>query len=240
MSLALVVFDMAGTTVRDDDAVHDHLAQALKCAGVEASRDEVNAVMGLPKPEAIRLVLERRATAGASVSAGLVHAVHQVFLRHILDYYRSSPDVREVAGTTETLRLLRSFGVKTALDTGFSRPIADAVLVRVGWIEAGLIDVVVTSDDVAQGRPWPDMIYQAMALTGVTDARSVAKIGDTPSDLSEGTAAGCGWVVGVTGGSHTADELRACPHTHLIGSVADLEQVFAPVLALAPRERVSA
>ncbi len=226
MNLKLAVFDMAGTTVHDDDAVHTHFAQALGCAGVQATRNELNAVMGLPKPEAIRLVLESRVSSKADISAELVSSVHRLFLRCILDYYQTSSDVREVTGTTEILRRLRRAGVKTVLDTGFSRSIAEAILARIGWEEAGLLDAVVTSDDVPRGRPWPDMIYRAMALTDVTDPRSVAKIGDTPSDLREGTAAGCGWVIGVTGGSHTAEELQRCPHTHLIGSVADLGQIF--------------
>jgi phosphonatase-like hydrolase len=84
------------------------------------------------------------------------------------------------------------------------------------------IDATVTSDEVAQGRPFPDMIFRAMELTGVTDVKRVAKVGDTPSDLGEGMAAGCGWVVGVTGGSHTREELLAHPHTHLIPSIAQL------------------
>ena len=48
------------------------------------------------------------------------------------------------------------------------------------------------------------------------------KVGDTPSDLQEGTRAGCGMVVGVTSGSHTEEELKGHPHTALIGSVRDL------------------
>lgn len=242
MNLKLAVFDMAGTTVQDDDAVHTHFARALSCVGVQATRDELNAVMGLPKPEAIRLVLESRASSKAAVSAELVSSVHRVFLRCIMDYYQVSSDVCEVAGTTEVLRRLRRAGVKTVLDTGFSRPIAEAILARVGWEADGLLDAVVTSDDVTRGRPWPDMIYRAMALTNVTDPRSVAKIGDTPSDLREGTAAGCGWVIGVTGGSHTAEELQSCPHTHLIGSVADLGQIFDlnAAFILVPREQTDA
>ncbi len=55
-----------------------------------------------------------------------------------------------------------------------------------------------------------------MKRTGVTEVRRVAKVGDTPSDLLEGTAAGCGLVIGVTNGTHTRAQLAAYPHTHLI------------------------
>jgi phosphoglycolate phosphatase-like HAD superfamily hydrolase len=57
---------------------------------------------------------------------------------------------------------------------------------------------------------------------GVSDPKRVAKVGDTPSDLEEGTNAGCGVVVGVTRGSHTAAQLEPFGHTHLIESVTEM------------------
>ncbi len=54
MAIELVVFDLAGTTVDDGDAVNRCLRATLAAAGFEASSEEVNNVMGLPKPEAIR------------------------------------------------------------------------------------------------------------------------------------------------------------------------------------------
>ena len=46
MKIELVIFDMAGTTVRDDDSVNVGLREALRAAGIEVSRDEVNRVIG--------------------------------------------------------------------------------------------------------------------------------------------------------------------------------------------------
>jgi phosphoglycolate phosphatase-like HAD superfamily hydrolase len=52
-----------------------------------------------------------------------------------------------------------------------------------------------------------------MELAGVTDARKVAKVGDTISDLQEGDAAGCGWIIGVTTGAFSR-ELFATTKTY--------------------------
>ena len=227
MDLTLAVFDMAGTTVYDGDAVHRHLALALAEAGIAAGRDEINAAMGIPKPIAIRTILESRRAAGSHATDDEIDAIHRDFLETMLAHYRTSPEAHSVEGAEETFAILRTAGIKIALDTGFGRPIADVIVERFGWLREGLIDAVVTGDDVPRGRPWPDMIYRAMRLTGIADARGVAKIGDTPSDLQEGHAAGCGWVVGITGGSHTAEQLAAYPHTHLIRTVADLPTLFA-------------
>ena len=50
--------------------------------------------------------------------------------------------------------------------------------------------------------------------------------GDTPSDLGAGTAAGCGFVVGVGHGTHSLDELAAHPHTHLLPDLDGLTGVL--------------
>ena len=227
MTAALVVFDMAGTTVYDGDAVNVCLRAALDDAEVHVTRDAVNAVMGIAKPLAIRTLLAEQRGAGA-VAEEEVERIHADFLARMLTYYREDPAVREVEGAAETFRVLRQAGIKVALDTGFSRPIVDAILARLGWQEAGLIDATVASDEVAQGRPHPDLVYRAMELTGITDVGRVAKVGDTPSDLQEGSAAGCGWIVGVTAGSHTAEELEPYPHTHLIPTIAALPPLLLP------------
>ena len=45
MSIQLVVFDLAGTTVNDNKDVHRVLQRALANAGVEISIDDANEVM---------------------------------------------------------------------------------------------------------------------------------------------------------------------------------------------------
>ena len=83
----------------------------------------------------------------------------------------------------------------------------DAALARLGW-DHDVVDLTVTSDEVEQGRPHPHLIYRAMQLAGIGDPRDVAKVGDTPADIEEGRAAGCGLVVGVTYGTHSRAELE--------------------------------
>lgn len=234
MRIELVVFDMAGTTVHDGDAVHRALQATLAGEGTEVTRDEVNAVMGIPKPEAIRLLLERdvgsalsdRVLAGGTlVSEARVDALHDDFLRRMVAYYRDDPAVREIAPATLVFEWLREQGIKVALDSGFSRSIVDVIVERLGWT-GGVLDATVASDEVPRGRPYPDLVFRAMELTGVLRAGAVAKVGDTPADLREGTAAGCGLVIGVTDGSHRRDELVGHPHTHLIRGLSELKPLL--------------
>jgi len=221
-NIQMVVFDMAGTTVHDEDFVTHAFQKALSEAGFALTRDEVNDVMGYPKPDAIRRMLTMKE--GVEPDPERVAAIHTKFLKTMNTFYAEDERVREIEGATDTFRFLRARGIKVALNTGFSRPTAAVILDRFGW-EAE-IDTSITSDEVARGRAHAEMIRVLMERFDLQESHAVAKVGDTPSDLLEGASADCGWNIGVTAGSHSADELREHPHTHLIESVKDLPGLF--------------
>ncbi len=221
-SIQLVVFDMAGTTVKDDDAVNRVFRAVMDSEGLTITPDDGNAVMGLPKAVSIRLLLEKYER---TPDAELIDRLHRRFIDQMLDHYRHT-GVEAVAGAEATLEYLKSKGIAAYLDTGFSRNIADAILEKLRWRERGLIAGSVASDEVARGRPFPDMIAYAMRATGVEDPARVAKVGDTPSDLNQGRAARCGLVVGVLSGATERDELLKHPHNFVIPDVSYLPAVL--------------
>jgi phosphonatase-like hydrolase len=242
MHFELVVFDMAGTTVVDDDVVNEALRATLRDASVSVTREDANSVMGLAKPKAIRALLERNQLEPHVGSDDDVTRLHQVFVARMLEFYASSPRAREIAGISQAFARLRAMGVMVALDTGFDRVIAGSVVERMGWEKRGLIDTWVASDDVKRGRPYPDMIFEAMKRTGTTSPSGVIKVGDTPSDIQEGRAAGCGVVVGVSNGSHTEAELRPHGCTFVLPTAALLPELLrrietAPKPAMASAAR---
>jgi len=219
--LQLVIFDIAGTTVHDPDGVNRCLCAALDTAGLPITRDQANAVMGIYKPEAIRMLI---AEAGPEKQflLEIIPAIYDDFQARMDRFYATDPEVRGIAGAADMFAELRAAGIKVALDTGFSRRITDALLKRLGWSEGPTLDATITSDEVPHGRPQPDMAFALMKRFGIDDVKTVAKVGDTPSDLQEGTNAGCKLVIGVTQGTHTRAQLLSHPHTHLLGTVAEL------------------
>lgn len=218
MSIELAVFDMAGTTVFDGDAVNNCFRAALAAAGVQADVAAVNAVMGLPKPIAVRLLLEGAGRVSASTAE--IEAIHGNFVSRMIHFYAHDIAVREVPGASATFAALRQAGIKVALNTGFSRAIVQVILDRLNWNAA--IDASIASDEVLQGRPHPDMIFALMKRFGVVDARRVAKVGDTVVDLEEGTNAGCGLVIGVVGGACTREQLESRPHSRIVKELSEV------------------
>ena len=222
MPIRLVVFDMAGTTVDDPGVVNRGFREALAAVGVEPEPARVDALMGLPKPEAIRtLVSEAGRLDATNLGAVLVD-----FNARMVRHYRSDPEVRAVPEIEPLFARLRDLGILVALDTGFHREIADAILDRLGWSVPGTIDGLVASDEVPEGRPHPDMIHHLMAALGVEHPEEVAKVGDAPADLDEGTNAGCGLVIGVTWGTNARTALERRPHNHLVDRVAELVEIL--------------
>jgi phosphonatase-like hydrolase len=222
--IELVVFDMAGTTVSEGGAVYRCLRDTLAANGLEIPANDLREVKGMDKREALRILIERSAMREESLPG--LDAIHQDFVERMIEFYRADPAVGETPGASETFRRLRQAGVKVALNTGFSRDIAQTLIDRLGWERNELIDASVTSDEVERGRPHPDMIQRLMLKLGVTDPRRVAKVGDTPADLLEGKNAGCGLVIGVTQGSCPREQMERFPHDHLIGSVAEATKLL--------------
>lgn len=222
MHYELVIFDLAGTTVRDNKDVHRVLQSALLKNDVVITIEEANEVMGIPKPEAIRILLEKRDYDPLSITDQWIGQIHRDFVAEMIRFYETDASVGEKPGVTETFRKLKSLGIKIAVNTGFDRPITEALLTRLGWQRDLLIDYSVTSDEVIRGRPFPDMIFQAMKRLGVNESSHVIKVGDTVSDLQEGHAAGCGIVVGVTSGAFSAQALKAENPHHLINEIPEL------------------
>lgn len=223
-TIQLVVFDMAGTTVEDKDSVQRALQTALAKADIKVSLAETVEVMGYPKPEAIRILLEQKLEDKSRITPEYIEEIHQYFVQDMVSYYEQSPEIREKKGVSDTFSLLRKNNIKVALDTGFSRPIADAIIDRLHW--KNKIDVSITSDEVENGRPYPDMIYKAMKQTGVEDVNKVAKVGDTASDMQQGMEAGCKYVIGVTTGNYTEEELKNYEHTHLIAQLPEILDIL--------------
>ena len=152
MPIRLTVFDVAGTTVLDDDAVVDAMQSALASGGVRVPRPAIKAVMGMPKPVAIRHLLCSHATFPAPEIDARAHEIHTAFVPLVVERYRSDPMIRPVAEAAGVFRRLRAAGIHVALDTGFNREVLDVLLTRLGWDRA-IVDVTVASDEVEQGRP---------------------------------------------------------------------------------------
>jgi phosphonatase-like hydrolase len=210
---ALVIFDLAGTTVEDRGQVPGAFAAALTHSGVTVTAEEITRVRGTSKRQAIRDLLP-------DADGDRVEQIYRRFREELVGRYQAG-GVRSIADATGIFRRLKGKGARIALTTGFDRDTTMLLMSSLGWTRT-IVDAVVCGDDVPNGRPAPDMILVAMKLTGVTDASRVANIGDTTFDLEAASRAGVKWNIGVLSGAHTREALERAPHTGIIDSIANL------------------
>ena len=219
----LVVFDVAGTTIRDGGQVADAFHWTLAGLGVTITPQELAAWRGASKRLALAHFVKQQLGDAAP------EMLEQIYARFCDRLTRRFADdgVEAIGGVEQTFAALRGRGVRLALTSGFEQSVLDLLLKAVGW-HSGVVDAVVSGDQVPQGRPAPYMIFRAMERTGVMDVRRVVNVGDTVLDLQSGSNAGVGLNLGVLSGAHGREQLEAAPHTHILGSVAELPELLFP------------
>ncbi|MFW0718170.1 HAD-IA family hydrolase [Pedobacter sp. N23S346] len=222
MSIKLVVFDMAGTTVKDENKVTQTFKNALQEYGYDVSDQIINPLMGYKKIVAITKMLHLYEADLSKITSDLIHQIHETFVRLMIEYYQQADFLEALPNAESTLLSLKKAGIQIGINTGFSKDIAEVIIKRLEWREKGVFDFLVCSDEVAEGRPNPGMINRLRQLAGISEVDEVAKVGDTEVDIREGQNAGCKYVIAVTTGAFTRAELEPYHPTHIIDDIADV------------------
>ncbi|WP_068257471.1 phosphonatase-like hydrolase [Janibacter corallicola] len=220
--IQLAVFDMAGTTIDEHDEVYRVLREATERHGARYTDETFQEWMGTEKRWAITNLFR---LGGVEADEALVDEAFTWFREELRRSYTERPPT-PLPGVEEALASLRASGVKVGLTTGFSRDVADLILETLGWADGETIDTHVAGDEVASGRPEPDLIREAMARVGVTDPATVVSTGDTAADVRSARAAGV-TAVGVLTGHVSRGEFEALGAHMVLDSVADLPGVVA-------------
>ncbi len=238
--IKLVVFDMAGTTVKDDREVEECFMQAAVKTGLKAKSERVIAMMGISKKVVFQTLWAEQIDKEDPSYESNVEKSFVEFKEILENHYRTQP-VEPTEGCLELFDWLRSQQIKIALTTGFYREVTDIILNRLGWdlglnenyigTEDSLIQASITPSEIynQEGRPAPYMIQKAMYLLGITDPKQVVCIGDTPSDLAAGRNAACLYTFGVTNGTHTEEQLATYPHDGLVASLSEFQTKLASI-----------
>lgn len=233
--IKLVVFDLSGTTVEDDNAVAKSLHQAALEFGLDVALEDFQKTIGTNKIHLYQFFIARARGEQLRFDdfetydfPALYEEAKMIFDRYsviMLDYYHRH--VRAMPGAEDTFRWCHANGIKVATDTGFHRDVNRAIVEGLQWHEKGLVDLSVDVEDAdGVGRPAPFLIFHAMQKLGVQSVHEVIKIGDTPADLLSGRNAGCIGNIGVLSGANSAETLGKYWHTHILPNVSALPELI--------------
>ncbi|WP_371673118.1 HAD family phosphatase [Streptomyces sp. NBC_00289] len=159
-----VIFDLDGTLVDSEPNYYEASRQTLAEHGVpDFSWAEHERYVGISTLETVALLKERYGL-GPSV-AELLAAVDRRYLRLARVATHAYPEMRRF------VELLAGEGVPMAVASGSSPEAIEAILSATGL--GAFVPTVVSADEVARGKPAPDVFLEAARRLGVTPAECV-------------------------------------------------------------------
>lgn len=214
----MIVFDMAGTTVNEDNVVYKTLQKAMYDNGFQFSLDQVLAEgAGKEKLQAIKSILLLNQISNDKLS----NDIYEHFIILLNEAYQHL-DVKPQPHAVELFQILKKRNIFVILNTGYNTETALSLIEKLGWEKGKDYDGLVTSSDVTNNRPNPDMILKAMEIFGIENPKEVVKVGDSTIDINEGQNAGCLLNIGITTGAHTYGQLQSASPDYIIEDLLDL------------------
>ena len=192
-----MVFDLDGTLIDSESIYRAALVQALGELGLAVDEAFLHGLNGLAGGAVNARILERF---GADFPAEAFRRAY-VARRDAL----AGAGVPLKPGAAEALRFVAGRGLGLALATSALRDPAVAHLRRLGVL--ALFRVLVTREDVARPKPYPDVFLTAAMRLGVAAADCLA-VEDSPAGVQAALAAGMMTVMVPDVAAPTA-ELRA-------------------------------
>ncbi len=217
--IKMVVFDMAGTTIDEDNVVYKTLQKCINEAGFNFSLQHVLAYgAGKEKSNAIQDII------GQDNYINTKDLTEKIYANFItaLNFAYENIILKPQPGAIQLFTELRKRDILITLNTGYNSSTALLILEKLGWQIGHQIDCLVTASDVKMNRPNPDMILLAMQQMNIDDAEQVVKVGDSIIDIEEGKNAGCSLSIGITTGAHTYDQLATAKPNFIIQKLSDL------------------
>jgi len=200
-----VLFDFNGTLSDDEGVLRDLFIDlaAAECGVAITARQYQEDLAGRSDREIMTdiLVLAGDATGSVERFFPLIDAQYSA---------RVAQESLIRPATRELVQALHASGLKLGVVTGASRLQVLPALERAGLLE--LFGVVVTDEDVTEGKPNPEGFLRAAAALGLTDPAKVAAFEDSLPGLGAVAAAG---MIGIcVEGTHPRDVLER--HAHIL------------------------
>jgi HAD superfamily hydrolase (TIGR01509 family) len=209
MATTGVIFDVDGT-LADTNYLHVVAwARAFRDAGENVGMADIHRLIGMGSEQLMDELIG--------------HQSEEASDGHTRHFEPLMPEIRAFPGAGDLLAAVHRRGALVVLATSASEDELEAVLKAIDAPD-GTIDHIVSSDDVDQAKPEPDVFQAALEAAGLDPANAVV-LGDTVWDVKAAEPLGLK-VVGVVTGGISRGELEQA------GAIAvydDVAQVLSEI-----------
>lgn len=176
-----LIFDCDGT-LADTMPLHQQAwERAMQELGGRVSGQELTELAGVPTRRTIEILNERH---GTSVDPDQGNALKEACYRSLVD---QAQPIAEVVAVVEAYR----GRLPMAVATGGQRHVVMSTLTQIGMVDA--FDTLVTADDVAHGKPAPDIFLEAARRLGVAPEACLV-FEDADAGIEGARRAGMRWI----------------------------------------------
>lgn len=176
-----VVFDMDGVLIDAREWHYEALNRALGLLGYEITRYEhLSTFDGLPTRRKLQMLTVER-----GLPAELHSFLNSLKQQYTLEYVATR--CKPVFQHQYALARLKDAGYRLGVASNSVRRTVDEMMERSDLMQ--FLDVVVSNEDVARGKPDPEMYVKAMASLGVAPEETLV-VEDNENGVKAATAAG--------------------------------------------------
>ncbi len=219
-----VVFDMDGVLIDSEVLWDEVITQVAHELGGNWTAETQSAMIGLGMAESCIYMHEHL---GFALPPEDISALLDERVQH-----RYGQGLEATPGAVDLLRALVKNGVPVALASSSSRRLVDAVLEQTHL--APYFSATVAGDEVAHGKPAPEIYFAALAGLGATANRSVA-VEDSGNGIRSAAAAGM-HVIAVMNADYPVAPDALCLCGQQVKSLTDLSpaQLHRAVVSRSP------
>lgn len=208
-----VLLDFDGTTADTSQSIIHCVNRVLEPMGAAAEPAKVARITGYALHDVFRFLL---GDGNEPLIEQCVQSYSRFYASEGLGMITLFPNV------LDTLSRLRAAGIKTAIATNNLTPVIDDVADRLDMRRH--LDEIVCIDQVAEGKPAPDIALEAMRRLGCKPDETLM-VGDSVLDIQMGIAASC-HTCGVTYGSNPREVLAEAGAEYLVDDFAEVAKII--------------
>lgn len=207
MKAKVILFDWAGTIVDFGSKVPEKVFHdTFDKEDIYFTGEQIRSFMGMNKRDHIRELffldgtidrLKQEKKWQTMDDEAIVDAFYDAFNITLLNTLKQTKEM--IPGADALLKWLHQNGYKTGSSTGYNREMLSATKENlVGRFELPQVDVA--ADDVAHGRPEPDMLFAALEKLSAKPDEAIS-VGDTLADCETAKRAGIPFIGVIEGSS---------------------------------------